>query len=162
MKSRIISRDRITSLLTKPFSTSGSQKGMTLLEIIIVVALLGALMAMLVKNLTTQSENAQIDITKSGMAGISQNLQMYKLHNNRYPTTEQGLDALVSAPGDAPRWRGPYIEKDKLKDPWGTPYDYKSDGKTYEIISAGPDLEFGTAKDIHYPPQENEGGGGGE
>jgi general secretion pathway protein G len=115
----------------------------------------------LVRNLTNTADSARIDQARIAMANISQQLQLYKIHNNHYPNTSQGLNALISNPGDSPRWRGPYLEKDKLSDPWGTPFDYKSDGRNYEIISAGPDQQLGSADDISYPPKDDEGGGGG-
>lgn len=147
---------RVQRTLSRPFVKNGvsSSSGMTLLEIIIVVALLGTLMAILVRNLTDTADQAKIDQTKIAMGNIAQSLQLYRVHNNSYPTTSQGLDALVTNPGESPRWRGPYIEKDKLKDPWGNDFGYNSDGRKYEIISAGPDGQFETEDDIRYPERD--------
>jgi general secretion pathway protein G len=145
--------------LLRPFSSA--QKGFSLIEIIIVVALLGSLMTILIRNVMTSADEARIGQAKIGMAGIFQSMQMYRVHNNMYPTTAQGLDALLNNPGDSPKWRGPYIEKDKLTDPWDTPYGYNSDGRTYEIISAGPDKQMDTADDIFYP-ERDEGAQGAE
>lgn len=151
--------------LTKPFAQDSSHfhknnvrnsKGMTLIEILIVIALLGTLMAILVTNLSDTSERAKEDQARIAMGTIAQSLQLYRVHNNKYPTTAQGLDALVSNPGDSKRWRGPYIEKEKLNDPWGSPFDYTSDGRKYEIVSAGSDSTMGTEKDIYYPERETE------
>ena len=133
---------------------SRDERGMTLIEIIIVIALLGSLMAILVTNLSNTADKAREDQTRVSMGNIAQALQIYRVHNNKYPTTAQGLDALVSDPGENKRWRGPYIEKEKLKDPWGNAYDYTSDGRKYEIISAGSDGQFGTDKDLFYPERE--------
>ena len=133
------------------------QKGMTLIEIIIVIALLGTLMTILVTNLSDTSEKAKEDQARIAMGGIAQALQLYRVHNNKYPTTAQGLDALLTDPGESKRWRGPYIEKEKLQDPWGNAYDYTSaDGRKYEIVSAGADGNFGTEMDIFYPERETE------
>ena len=132
------------------------QKGMTLIEIIIVIALLGTLMTILVTNLSDTSEKAKEDQARIAMGGIAKALQLYRVHNNKYPTTAQGLDALLNDPGESKRWRGPYIEKEKLKDPWVNAYDYTSDGRKYEIISAGADGNFGTEMDIHYPERETD------
>jgi general secretion pathway protein G len=127
------------------------EKGMSLIEIIIVVALLGTLMAYMVSNLIGQSEEAKKDQTKLAMGVIQQSLQMYRIHTNKYPTTDQGLNALMTNPGDTKSWRGPYIEANKLKDPWQNDFHYESDGKNFKIISAGPDGQFGTDDDISYP-----------
>ena len=134
----------------------GRRQGMSLIEIIIVVALLGTLMAYMVSNLINTSEEAKKDQTKLAMGVIQQALQMYRIHNNRYPTADQGLDALLSNPGNAKNWRGPYIEDNKLSDPWGERFSYESDGRTYKIISGGPDLGVGSEDDITYP-EETEG-----
>src|SRR5690606_6581853 len=83
----------------------GGKRGMSLIEIIIVVALLGTLMAYMVSNLINTSEEAKKDQTKLAMGVIQQALQMYRIHNNRYPTAEQGLDSLLSNPGNAKNWR---------------------------------------------------------
>lgn len=139
--------------LSQPFAHN-KEKGMTLLEIIIVVALLGTLMAILVNNLTSSQDNAKEDQARIAMGNISQQLQMYKIYANRYPTTAQGLNALVENPGDGKKWRGPYIEKNKLEDPWGVPFNYESDGRKYKIISAGIDEEFGTEDDVTYPEED--------
>ena len=129
------------------------ERGMSLIEIIIVVALLGTLMAYMVSNLIGQSENAKKDETKLAFGVIQQSLQMYRIHNGKYPTTDQGLNALVNNPGDVKTWRGPYIEPNKLKDPWGNDFHYESDGQKFKIISAGPDGQFGTEDDITYPEE---------
>jgi general secretion pathway protein G len=136
------------------------QKGLTLIEIIIVVALIGTLMTIIVRNLTQQADTAKEGQAKIGMANVAQALQLYKVQTNHYPTTEQGLNAMLSNPGEK-NWRGPYAEEKQLKDPWGTPYDYTSDGRTFEIICAGKDQTVGTEDDLHYPDRA-EGAAGAE
>jgi general secretion pathway protein G len=144
----------------KPFGgAENGKKGMTLIEIIIVVALLGTLMAILVTNLTSSQDSAKEGQARLGMGGIAQALQLYRVHNNLYPTSAQGLNALVSDPGSTPRWRGPYIEAEKLKDPWGQSYEYSSDGRKFEIVSGGVDLKIGGAHNIFYPERAPEAGG---
>lgn len=154
--------DAGTRFLGRPFVKGSSKKGMTLIEIIIVVALLGTLMAILVRNLTKSADEARIDQAKIGMQSLEQNLQMFRIHTNKYPTTAQGLDALVRDPGGNKKWRGPYTEENKLVDPWGTKFQYESDGsRSYRITSAGPDQTFGTADDISIPEGSSGGGEGG-
>ncbi len=142
--------------LKKPFGDS-LKAGMSLIEIIIVVALMGTLMAYLVRNLIGQQEEAKKDQTKLGMGVLEQSLQLYRVHNGRYPTTEQGLDAMIAAPSDAKTWRGPYTEANKLNDPWNNKFQYESDGRNFKIISGGPDGTVGNADDIVYPEQPAEG-----
>jgi general secretion pathway protein G len=149
-------RTQIQPVLARPFGPHEGKKGMTLIEIIIVVALLATLMAILVTNITKQGDEARVDQARIGMGGIAQALQMYRVHNNSYPTTQQGLGALVTDPGNASRWRGPYIEKEKLLDPWSNEYGYESDGRKFQIISGGLDGQIGGADDIFYPPKEGE------
>ena len=144
----------IVDLLGRPFGKTTGKRGMSLIEIIIVVALLGTLMAYLIRNLMGQSEEAKKDQAKLAMGVIRQSLDMYRIHNNRYPTTDQGLEALMNDPGNAKNWRGPYIESNKLRDPWGESFDFESDGKAFKIISGGPNLEVGDGDDITYPEEE--------
>lgn len=126
------------------------EKGMSLVEIIIVITLLGTVMTLVLTNLTGQSDNAKIDATKIAMAQVEQKLQLYKIHNYKYP---DGIQDLLVQPSGAKKWRGPYIEEKKLTDPWGQEYDLQKDGKKFKIISAGPDAEFGTEDDIFYPEE---------
>ena len=134
-----------------------AERGMSLIEIIIVVALLGTLMAYMVSNLIGQSEEAKKDQTKLAMGVIQQSLQMFRIHNNKYPSTDQGLKAMLENPGDLKTWRGPYIEPNKLKDPWQHDFNYESDGRNFKIMSSGPDEQFGTADDITYPDESGSG-----
>jgi len=127
------------------------ERGMSLIEIIIVIALIGTLMTIMITNVIGSSEEAKKNQAKLGMGVIQQSLQMFRIHNNRYPSTDQGLNALLTNPGDAKSWRGPYTEANKLKDPWGSDYAYESDGRNFTITSAGPDLSMGNEDDIKYP-----------
>lgn len=137
--------------LMRPFSRG--DRGLTLVEIIIVVTLLGTLMTIIIRNLTGQQERAKSDQAKLAMASLSQDLQMYKLDNGKYPSSEQGLQALVSDPGSAKKWRGPYSEDGKLKDPWGLDFGYESDGREFKIVSGGPNEEVGDGDDVTYPEE---------
>ncbi len=128
-----------------------SDEGFTMVEIVLVIALMGGLIAYLVSNLVSTSEEAKKDQSRLAMGVISQSLQMYRIHNNRYPTTAQGLNSLVTDPGNAKSWRGPYIESGKLVDPWGEDFTYESDGRNFKIITGGPDFAIGGDDDISYP-----------
>ena len=143
---------RLRSFLPQtPRVLAAGDVGMSLIEIIIVVALLGTLMAYMVSNLIGASEEAKKDQTKLAMSVIQQSLQMFRIHNNKYPTSDQGLKALLENPGDLKSWRGPYVEPNKLKDPWGGDFTYESDGRNFKIQSPGPDGTLGNDDDITYP-----------
>jgi general secretion pathway protein G len=125
--------------------------GFTLIEVLVVLIILGLLAAIIVPRVTGQADRAKIDQTKIQLRALKDALEMYKLDNGMYPTTQQGLKALVekpSAPPEPPRWRQ-YLDK-VPKDPWDRDYIYISPGvnKPFELKSAGPDGEEGTDDDI--------------
>jgi general secretion pathway protein G len=122
--------------------------GFTLIEIMVVIVILGVLAALVVPRVLERPDEARAVAAKSDIAAIMQGLKLYKLENQRYPTTEQGLAALVSkpdAPPVPPNWKpGGYLEK-LPKDPWGRPYQYLSPGLKGEIdvMSYGADGQPG-------------------
>ena len=119
----------------------GAQRGLTLIEIMVVVAIIGMLAAMIVPNVIGQGEQAKVDLAKSNMASIASALDMFRLHNSRYPTTEEGLRALVERPSSARSWpEGGYLPRTP-EDPWGSQYVYISPGSSgaYDLISLGAD-----------------------
>ena len=124
------------------------QGGFTLVEILLVVVIIGVLAAMVVPNIAGRGEEARRSAARADIdANLSSALDMYEMDNGRYPTTEQGLEALVSAPttNPAPRnWTGPYLKKRKVPvDPWGNPYVYTCPGThntgAYDLSSYGSD-----------------------
>lgn len=120
------------------------QRGFTLIEVMIVVVILGVLAAYIVPKIMGRPDEARIVAAKQGIASITQALKMYRLDNLRYPTTEQGLQALVQRPSIAPapsNWKGNgYLER-LPNDPWGQPYQYLQPGLHGEIdvMSLGAD-----------------------
>jgi general secretion pathway protein G len=123
-------------------------RGFTLIEIMLVVIIIGILVAMVVPNLSGRSEQARITAAKTDIeANLSTALDMYESDNGRYPTTEQGLQALLDKPSSSPapnNWNGPYLKKKKIpKDPWGNDYVYVAPGSRnkdeYDLSSHGPD-----------------------
>jgi general secretion pathway protein G len=142
--------------LLKPFAKSSSKKGMTIIEILIVIAIMASLLAILARNFSDQADSAREDQARIAMGAIAQSLQLYKVHNNQYPQTAQGLEALVKDPGGSKRWRGPYLEEGKLLDPWGQKFDYQSDGRSFQMICGGKDQTIGTGDDIFYPEKQRQ------
>ena len=147
---------RVKWVLSLPFRKTGAEHGMSLIEIIIVIALMGTLMTIVITNLTGRQDTAMEDAARLSMAQLQNNLQLYRVHSYKYPTTEEGLDALLTAPSNNTKWRGPYAERQKLNDPWGTKFEYESNGSEFKIISAGKDQVVGTEDDIQYPAAEGE------
>jgi general secretion pathway protein G len=141
----------VQNWLTKPFGSKRSDRGMTIIEILIVIALMGTILTLIATNILNVGEGARRDAAVIAMQKIQSSLDMYRIHNYRYPSTEQGLRALVVQPADNNRWRGPYIDDKQLEDPWGNTYSYESDGRTFRIISPGPDGVLGTEDDLVYP-----------
>ncbi len=123
---------------------SSAHKGFTLIEVMVVIVILGTLAALVVPKVMSRPDEARMVAAKQDIASIMQALKLYKLDNTRYPTTEQGLQALVSKPAQAPEpknWKSNgYLDK-LPKDPWGSPYQYLSPGLNGEIdvMSLGAD-----------------------
>lgn len=134
-------------------TTTNRQKGFTLLEIMVVIVILGVLAAMVVPNLIGNKDKADIQKVKSDIVALENALDMYKLDNSIYPTTDQGLEALVSEPTGSPTPRN-YREDGYIKrlpqDPWGNDYVLNSPGErsNIDVLSVGLDGEEGTDDDI--------------
>ena len=128
--------------------------GMTLIEILVVLVLIGIVLGIVGGNFIGKGEKAKADAAKIEIGQISQTLDLYKLEIGRYPTTQEGMQALISAPAGVANWNGPYWKKSTLpKDPWGNEYKYVAPGSKgpYDIVSLGADGKEGgegTDKDI--------------
>lgn len=124
------------------------KKGFTLIEILLVVVIIGVLVAMVVPNIAGRGEDARKSAAKADIeANLTTALDLYELDCGRYPTTEQGLNALLTKPTATPvpaNWNGPYLKKKILpSDPWGNPYQFVSPGahntEDFDLSSLGPD-----------------------
>lgn len=111
-------------------------RGFTLIEIMVVVVIMGVLAALVVPRLMGRTDDARILAAKQDIATLMQALKLYRLDNQRYPSTEQGLQALVTRPSGGPappNWKaGGYLDR-LNKDPWGNAYQYQSPGSRGEI-----------------------------
>lgn len=127
------------------------QKGFTLIELMLVVIIIGALVAMVMPRLAGRGEQARTAAAAADIrANIATALKLYELDNGGFPSTEEGLSALLTKPASALSWSGPYLEK-KPADPWGKEYKYKSPGDhrpDYDLFSVGKDGQEGTADDV--------------
>lgn len=127
-------------------------RGFTLIEIMVVVVIMGILASLVVPKLIARTGESKVAAAKVDIATVMQALKLYRLDNQRYPTTEQGLRALVEKPSTGPAangWKaGGYLEK-MPKDPWGNPYQFLSPGVKGEvdIISLGADGQPGGSGD---------------
>jgi general secretion pathway protein G len=123
------------------------EAGMTLIEILVVLVLIGIVLGIVGGNFIGRGEKAKSDAAKIEIGQIGQALDLYKLEVGRYPTTQEGLQALVSAPSGTSNWNGPYWKKSSIpKDPWGNDYKYTSPasgGGPYDILSYGADGKEG-------------------
>jgi len=132
---------------------TNKQKGFTLLEIMVVIVILGVLASMVVPNLMGNKDKADRQKVISDVIALENSLDMYKLDNSVYPSTEQGLEALVDEPSGSPEPRN-YREDGYIKrlpqDPWGNDYILNSPGEhgKIDVLSVGPDGEEGTDDDI--------------
>ncbi|RMF13740.1 MAG: type II secretion system protein GspG [Gammaproteobacteria bacterium] len=124
------------------------QSGFTLIEIMVVMVILGLLIAAVAPNILGRADQAKITVAKTDIRNLSNALDMYKLDNFSYPSTDQGLEALVTKPSGFPEpknWNpGGYI-KSLPKDPWGNPYQYLNPGThgPYDLYTLGADGKEG-------------------
>lgn len=116
-------------------------RGFTLIELLVVLAILTMLAGLVGPRVLSQLGGAKSKTAGVQIADLDKSLELFKLDVGRYPTTEEGLDALVKRPGSVNGWNGPYIKGELPKDPWGNPYRYASPGAGggIDIISLGSD-----------------------
>jgi general secretion pathway protein G len=132
---------RTQNLIRKP-----NTLGFTLIELMVVLVIVGVLAALIVPNLLGRADDARVTAARTDINNIMQSLKLYKLDNQRYPSAEQGLNALLTKPSTNPiptNWK-PYVEK-LPNDPWGRPYQYLNPGIKGEVdvMSFGADGKSG-------------------
>ena len=141
----VVSRHRtqLSSHATVPGADGGSQAGFTLLELLVVIVILGLLIAFVAPAVLRQLGGARVSIAHQSIARLASVLDMYKLDVGSYPSTDQGLNALVQAPSGVANWNGPYLQAAGAPvDPWTHPYIYRDpserSGHDYDLCSMGP------------------------
>ena len=136
----------VKKCLKKSVNTGAMQRGFTLIELMVVLVIIGVLAALIVPNVLDRADDARATAAKTDVTNLMQALKLYRLDNQRYPTAEQGLQALVAKPTSGPipaSWK-PYLDK-LPNDPWGRAYLYLNPGVKGEIdvLSFGADGQAG-------------------
>jgi len=123
--------------------------GFTLIELLVVMVIIGLLAALVGPRFIRQEEKAKIKAAKAQIELLGTALDTFRLDVGRYPSTQEGLEALRTKPGGLERWDGPYLKKDLPLDPWGKAYAYKSPGEhgAFDIVSYGADGAPGGEED---------------
>jgi len=132
------------------YSFRRAARGFTLLELLVVVLIIGLLTGIVGPRLMGQIGRSEVTAAKAQIDSLDKAVQAYRLDMGQYPSNDQGLRALMTAPGADTRWRGPYMKGAIPNDPWGMPYQYRapgSNGRDYDIMSMGHDKTTGGTGD---------------
>lgn len=135
--------------LSNNYRSMQANKGFTLIEVMVVVVILGILAALVVPKIMSRPEQARMVKVKQDILAIQSALDLYKLDNAVYPSTEQGLMALVSKPTTSPvprNWKSDGYLQEVPQDPWGESYQYNNDGNKLKIFSYGPKGKDGSSE----------------
>jgi general secretion pathway protein G len=139
------------SWLARGGGLGGRRQGFTLIELLLVLVILATLAAIVVPKFTRRGEQAKGTAGVTELAAIQTALDAFEVDCTRFPTSEEGLRALVEQPSNADGWKGPYLNK-MPRDPWGNAYIYRYPGthnrNTYDLSSNGPDGQEGGGDDI--------------
>ncbi|MEG3192510.1 type II secretion system major pseudopilin GspG [Lysobacter sp. D1-1-M9] len=132
--------------------SAARQAGMSLIEIIIVIVLIGAVLTFVGSRVLGGADRAKANLAKSQVMTLAQKVESFQMDTGRVPDS---LDQLVTDPGDAPGWLGPYARASELQDPWGNPIEYRAPGETgaFDLIILGKDGQVGGTSidaDIRY------------
>ncbi len=124
----------------------------TIIELLLVMVILTVLAALIVPKFVGRSEQARVAAAHTDISNIEVALDAFEVDNGRFPTAQEGLQALLAAPPGMADWKGPYLKKGSPKDPWGNPYVYHYPGQHnttgYDLYSFGPNAQEGGDDDI--------------
>lgn len=131
----------------KKLTPPGVERGFTLLELLVVMLIIGLLAGIVGPKYFAQLGKSEAKAARAQIESIGKALELYRLDTGRYPSSEQGLAALMQKPGDEARWEGPYLKKALPVDPWGRAYVYKAPGEhgDFDLYSLGKDGQPGGA-----------------
>ena len=117
------------------------RQGFTLLELLVVIVIIGLLAGYVAPRYFSQVGRSEIQVARAQIDSLEKALDQYRLDMRRYPSTEEGLQALIAKPADAQAWSGPYLKKAVPLDPWGHPYVYRTPGQKgeFDLITYGRD-----------------------
>jgi general secretion pathway protein G len=120
---------------------SSSSQGFTLLELLVVMVIIGLLVGYVGPRYFSQIGKSEVKAALAQIDALEKSVEQYRLDTGKFPTTEQGLNALFVRPASEPRWQGPYLKKAPPPDPWGNAYVYRSPGANgdFDILSLGKD-----------------------
>jgi len=127
--------------MTKRMHHLKNIEGFTLLELLVVIVIIGLLAGYVAPRYFSQVGKSEVQVAKAQIESLEKALDLYRLDTRRYPSTEQGLKALVEKPVSEPNWQGPYLKKAIPADPWGNAYVYRQPGTKgdFDLVSHGRD-----------------------
>lgn len=129
------------SRLSSTAPRARTSRGFTLLELLVVMVIMGLLVGYVGPRYFAQIGKSEVKVARAQLDALAKALDQYRIDNGHYPSTEQGLGALMQRPADEPAWAGPYLTKAVPSDPWGHPYVFAMPGEhgEYDLLSHGKD-----------------------
>jgi general secretion pathway protein G len=136
--------------MSQTTTSPARQSGFTLMELLVVILIIGLLVGIVAPRLMGHVSKSEVTTARAQLDAIDKAVQAYRIDTGRIPTSSQGLRALLAAPADEPKWRGPYMQSELPPDPWGSPYRYRApgiNGRDYDLYSLGRDRAEGGSGD---------------
>lgn len=132
------------------FDRHARERGFTLLELLVVILIIGLLTGIVAPRFLSQIGRSEVTTARAQIDAFDKALEAFRIDVGRYPSAGEGLQVLLVAPANEPRWRGPYLKNAIPTDPWGVPYKYSypsTRGKDYDLVSYGRDRASGGSGD---------------